>query len=136
MKKEEIIEELEKLNIDFETDANKPVLKALLDDARLDAVTDDPEEGDPEETEEIANNLSHARTVLSDGPGMIQKVKDDMVKAAGYVSKHSPGMKQASLSSCISQFHDSVRADMRAKAKAKAGIVDKDDEDEDEKNDD
>ena len=122
----EIKTELDKFEISYEGDMNKPGLQALLDteltkraggnsDLELDddLLGDDLEiEVEPEMSDdERAERLEAAQAHLAEGEAHRAEFDAGLEAARKDVAKYLPNTKQAKLSDCVNQMQSSVKAD-------------------------
>lgn len=125
MTKDDIMKELDKFEIPYETDANKPVLQKLLDDELAkrasgdDSEPEDPVEAEPVDADEPELSdearvaaLEEAQAYLSDAEQAQSDVQARVAKARRAVAALTPKPRQASLAQCVAGLHESVKRDL------------------------
>ena len=132
MTKDEIMKELDKFEIPYETDANKPRLQELLDaelarraagEDGADVDEDPPEAPDepdavvPEKSEEDrVADLEAAQEELAEAVAAGAKAAEAEEAARKRVAENLPKQTQASLADCVNMMQAGVRRDSAVKA--------------------
>lgn len=129
MNKEEITKELDKFEIQYDKDANKPALEELLNtQLALRAGGDDPPENVKEEDdlleidqpvmsdEERSERLASAQIHLAENETALEDLQTRLLNVRKEIATLLPKTTQATLAQCVSGLHDSVKADIAVKA--------------------
>lgn len=134
MTREEIMKQLDKFEIAYESDANKPVLQKLLDDelARraegvddnpLDTSADEPEVDEPEpeiSEDERAKRYAAAAEALAKATAAKEAAHADAVAASADMGKYAGKGNQLSLADANKHFQKRVKHENAVKVQTHA----------------